>query len=106
MIARAAKIDFDAAVAAVSWGRFQVMGFHAKALDFDNALHMIEHMYDGEENHLDVFLRYCRMAGLMPALRKGDWWGFSKYNSSVAKVRKAYAAKCEAAAQRAQTRVA
>lgn len=101
MIARAAKIDFDAAVRAVSWGRFQVMGYWAEKLDFTDPLHMIEHMYEGEHNHFDVFIRYCTMAGLLSALRKGDWYGFSRYNSSMTKVRKQYAAKCAAEATRA-----
>jgi hypothetical protein len=80
MILRAAAMDFDAAVSAVSWGRFQIMGYWAKNLGFRDTLHMIEHMCEGEENHLDVFLRYCRMDGLMPALRKGDWFEFARYN--------------------------
>lgn len=107
MIARAGQIDFDAAVSAVSWGRFQIMGYWAKNLDFKaGPLHMIEHMYEGEENHLDVFFRYCAMAGLMNALRKGDWWAFSKYNSSIDSVRKQYAAKCLAEANRAGSQLA
>jgi hypothetical protein len=105
MIARAAKLDFTAAVSAVSWGRFQVMGYWAEKLGFRDPLHMIEHMCEGEENHLDVFLRYCRMAGLMPALRRGDWWGFSRYNSTITKVRQQYAAKCAAEASKAQERL-
>lgn len=102
MIARAAKIDFDAAVRAVSWGRFQVMGYWAEKLDFTDPMHMIEHMYEGEANHLDVFFRYCAMAGLMTALKRGDWWAFSRYNSSLTKVRKEYAAQCLAEANRAK----
>jgi len=105
MIGRAAKLDFNAAVCGVSWGRFQIMGYWAPKLGFRDPLHMIEHMYEGEENHLDVFLRYCRMDGLMPALRKGDWFAFSRYNSSLTKVRTAYAAKCAAEASRAQERL-
>ena len=101
MIAHAADIDFDAAVSAVSWGRFQIMGYWAEKLKFSDPLHMIEHMYEGEHNHLDVFFRYCTMAGLMTALRKGDWWAFSKYNSGLTQVRKQYAAKCAAEAKRA-----
>ncbi|CAB4140936.1 N-acetylmuramidase [uncultured Caudovirales phage] len=101
MIARAAKIDFNAAVSAVSWGRFQVMGYWAQKLDFTDTMHMIEHMYESEANHLDVFFRYCAMAGLMTALRRGDWWAFSRYNSNLTKVRKEYAAKCLAEAKRA-----
>jgi hypothetical protein len=105
MILRAAAMDFDAAVSAVSWGRFQIMGYWAKNLGFRDTLHMIEHMCEGEENHLDVFLRYCRMDGLMPALRKGDWFEFARYNSKITKVRQQYAAKCAAEAKRAQERL-
>lgn len=101
MIARAAKIDFNAAVCGVSWGRFQVMGYWATKLDFTDPLHMIEHMYEGEHNHLDVFFRYCTMAGLMNALRKGDWYAFSRYNSSLVAKRREYAAKCMAEASKA-----
>jgi hypothetical protein len=106
MIARAGQIDFDAAVSAVSWGRFQVMGYWGKQLDFRDPLHMIEHMYEGEENHLDVFFRYCKLAGLMRPLRRGDWFEFAKYNSPLTKKRKEYAAKLADEVTRAGSQLA
>jgi hypothetical protein len=45
------------------------------------------------------------MDGLMPALRKGDWFEFARYNSKITKVRQQYAAKCAAEASRAQERL-
>ena len=102
MIARAAKIDFNAAICGTSWGRFQVMGYHGKTLGFRDPMHMIEHMYEGEENHFDVFVRYVRVNGLLKALQRGDWWAFSRYNSGRTDKRKKYAAKCLAEANRAK----
>ncbi|HAH11220.1 MAG TPA: hypothetical protein DCL54_03865 [Alphaproteobacteria bacterium] len=102
MILEAAGIDFDAAVRAVSWGRFQIMGYWAEKLDYDSPMHFIERLYDGEAAHLDAFLRYCRMAGLMTALQRGDWFGFSKYNSNIIRVRKEYSAKLAAAADKSR----
>lgn len=102
MIGEAADIDFEAAIDAVSWGRFQVMGYWAEKLGFRDTLHMIEHMYEGEHNHLDVFLRYCRMDGLLPALKRGDWYAFSRYNSRIESVRRKYAADLAREADKAK----
>ena len=60
------------AIEGVSWGAFQVLGKWGPNLGFRDALDMINHMYDGEINHLDVALRYLRMAGGIEALRQKD----------------------------------
>ena len=105
MILQAAGIDFDAAVRAVSWGRFQIMGYWAEKLDYDSPMHFIERLYDGEAAHLDALFRYCRMANLMPALQKGDWYRFSRYNSNIVSVRKEYASKLAREADKARVMV-
>jgi hypothetical protein len=57
----------------VSWGGFQILGKWGKNLGFDDTLHMINHMYHSELNHLDCALRYLRMAGGLAALKAGDF---------------------------------
>ena len=105
MIIQAASIDFDAALKAVSWGRFQIMGYWAEKLDYDSPMHFVERLYDGEAEHLNAFLRYCRMDNLITPLMRGDWYGFSRYNSKIVRVRKDYSAKLAAAADKARVMV-
>lgn len=57
----------------VSWGGFQILGKWGPNLGFRDALDMINHMYQGEINHLDCAIRYLKMAGGLDALRKGDF---------------------------------
>ncbi|HPE49162.1 MAG TPA: N-acetylmuramidase domain-containing protein [Hyphomonas sp.] len=91
LLARAADIDFMAALAGTSFGAFQQLGEGAKQLGFRDPLHLMEHLYEGEQAHLEVFLRYLRVFNLVDALRRGDLVGFARYNSSIMAKRIAYA---------------
>jgi hypothetical protein len=96
-IKEAAAIDFMAAIGGASWGMFQVLGKWGPNLGFRDAFHMVEYMHEGEAAHAEVFLRYCRMANVLDALRRGDWWTFTRYNSPWTKHRRRYLALIESA---------
>lgn len=81
LLAEACELDFDAAVQSCSYGMWQIMGFNYRKLSFSSPMHMIEVMYEGYEGQWECFLRFCRYAGCLDALRKGDWLTFERlYN--------------------------
>lgn len=73
----AACRDADAAFSAVSWGKFQVLGAHARGdyprflnLDYPSAIDMAYSTVTGEAAHYEMLARYIEKAGLKPALAK------------------------------------
>lgn len=74
-LADAATVDDEAAVESASWGLFQVMGFHWKALGYESALEFALSMVGSEAGQLTALVKYIAKNGLAPALRrckKGD----------------------------------
>jgi hypothetical protein len=72
---RAIRLDPEAAIMACSWGLWQVMGFHWRALGYDSALAFAFRMATGEPAQLGAFIRYIRTFGLadeLAACRAGD----------------------------------
>lgn len=72
----AMRVDPWAALMACSWGKFQIMGFHASAgykesidLGYLDVLEMVCLLTDNEYNHYDSFARFIRKAGLATAFR-------------------------------------
>lgn len=81
-LARAAKIDRDAALESASWGLFQIMGYHWKMLGYASLQTFINEMYRDEGGQLDAFVRFI-MADprLLRALKNQDWASFARiYN--------------------------
>lgn len=68
-LARACALDPGAAFLACSWGAFQVLGENAVALGYPSALAMALEMVAGERAHLDSFVRFVRVNGLVDKLR-------------------------------------
>ena len=66
----ASKHDPVAALESASWGLFQVMGFHWKALGYESAHAFASAMVTGEPAQLDAMVRFIIQNGLAPALRK------------------------------------
>lgn len=83
LLARAMKIDEDAALQSASWGMGQIMGFnHAKA-GYKTVQAMVEAFMDDEEHHLEAMVNFIRNAGLDDNLRNHDWAGFARgYNGA------------------------
>lgn len=99
-LAQAVAIASEPAMEACSWGRFQLMGFHAKALGYFNASQMATAFAKGEAEQLQAFARFVQSdAELLKALRNRKWAAFARiYNGPAyadnlydVKLAKAYA---------------
>lgn len=63
-LAQAACRDPWAAFQSASWGRFQIMGAHWKALGYASPLEMAWTMREGEAGHYDALVRFVKANGL------------------------------------------
>lgn len=81
-LAQAATINREAAYAACSWGRFQIMGYHARNLGYADAQAMAAAFATGEAEHLAAFVRFIAADDtLRKALDAAKWAAFAKaYN--------------------------
>lgn len=90
-LAKAACVDPDAAFASVSWGKFQVLGTHWKALGYPSALELAYSTVGSEAAHYELLARFIEHNGLKPALaalsaRPADNVAFaSRYNGPAFK---------------------
>lgn len=66
---RARAIHNDAALESASWGAFQVMGYHWKALGYESVDDFVRRMHQSEGEHLDAFVRYVIKFKCAEALR-------------------------------------
>jgi hypothetical protein len=80
-LARAVKLNRNAALMSASWGMFQIMGFNYSLCGFSSLQEFINAMYSSERNHLLAFVEYIRQASLGDELRDRKWTDFArKYN--------------------------
>ena len=80
-LAKALKLNREAAIWSTSWGLGQVMGFNAEAAGFPDMETMIDEMCGSENAQLIGMTRFMLRGGLDKALRVGDWTTFArKYN--------------------------
>jgi hypothetical protein len=81
MLARAAKINKEAAYASTSWGVGQVMGDHAKRLGFGTAVKMASKCMEDVAGQVEVMAAYIKSFGLVDELQSKGWAAFAKqYN--------------------------
>lgn len=81
LLARAARLDPEAAYKSISIGCGQVMGSHATALGYASATEMIARAREGFEGQLEIMCRYITEFGLKDELQRQDWSGFARgYN--------------------------
>ena len=80
-LARAVEIDRVTALESASWGSFQIMGFHWKALGFNSVQELVNKAYT-EEGQLDLFVRFVKASpNVLRALKAKDWVGVARaYN--------------------------
>lgn len=99
-LALAMAIAQEPAMKACSWGRFQIMGYHASALGYTSAIDMAGAFARSEAEHLRAFVRFVQAdAELLKALRSRKWAAFARrYNGPAyadnlydVKLAKAYA---------------
>lgn len=78
----AVAIDRECALQSASWGLFQIMGFHWKALGYDSVQAFVNAQYKSEGSQLDTFVRFIKInPSMLKALKAKDWAGFAKlYN--------------------------
>lgn len=65
----AASVDPEAAFAAVSWGRFQVLGTHWRALGYPSALELAYSTVISEAAHYELLARYIEKNGIKWTLK-------------------------------------
>lgn len=78
---RASQIDRVAALESASWGQFQILGLHWKALGFNSVQEFVNKAYT-EEGQLDLFVRFVKASpNVLRALKAKDWVGVARaYN--------------------------
>lgn len=78
---RAIKIDRVSALESSSWGSFQIMGMHWKALGFNSVQEFVNKTYT-EDGQLDLFVRFVKASpNVLRALKAKDWVGVARsYN--------------------------
>lgn len=99
LLAKASRIDADAALESTSWGLGQVMGAHWQKLGFTSVKEMVATARSGIDGQIELMVRYIEKFGLLPSLKRHDWAGFArgyngpgyKSNSYDTKLAKAYA---------------
>lgn len=68
-LASACAKEPDAAFAAASWGKFQVMGMHWKTLGYDSSYQLARSTVDSERAHYELLARYIERFGLLDEMR-------------------------------------
>jgi len=72
------------AISSTSWGMFQVMGEHAVTLGWPDAWNFAYDMCESAAAHLDAFLSYCRVFGLVRHMVNKNWAAFAAgYNGPL-----------------------
>ena len=79
---KAMTFSYISAIESASYGRYQIMGYHWKALGYESAEEWLEQMCTSEDEHLNAFVRFIRKdSKLWGALKDKDWAGFARrYN--------------------------
>lgn len=81
LLARATAIDAKAAYESVSWGLGQVMGAHWAWLGYASVEALVAEARASVAGQARLMARYIDRAGLVSALRAGDWATFARgYN--------------------------
>ena len=80
-LARAIKLDRDAALRSASWGAFQIMGDNCKMCGFAGVEEFVKAMVSGSAAQLDAFVGFIRKSGLDDELVRCNWAAFARgYN--------------------------
>ena len=73
-IEKARKIDKNIGLESASWGMFQIMGYHWKALGFDSVVDFVMAMSASEAKQLEIFVKFIQAnKTLLNAIRAKDF---------------------------------
>jgi hypothetical protein len=79
----------DAAYVSVSYGSFQIMGFHFKSLGYPSVDSFVADMYTHEKAHLKAFGKFLKANNLIKHLQSKNWESFARgYNGPGYKTNK------------------
>lgn len=97
-LANASQISTTCALEATSWGVFQIMGFHWKALGYPDVFAFVDAMKDSEAEQLEAFVRFILADNtLLAALRGRKWVKFAELYNDRAYAENLYDVKLERA---------
>lgn len=84
-IEKARKLDNTIALESASWGMFQIMGYHWKALGYQSVVDFVLAMSKAEASQLEAFVRFIQAnKTLLNAIRSKDWALFAlTYNGKA-----------------------
>jgi len=94
---QAMKIDEEAAIRSCSWGSFQIMGYHAESLGFQDVFDFYYTLRTGEFENLKLFIKFCEVNNLVRHLRSKNWAAFAKGYNGPGYAQNKYDTKLEAA---------
>lgn len=97
---RAIEIDEEAAMRSCSWGAFQIMGFHAEKLGFEDVFDFVFFLQTGEFQNLQMFIKFCEVNNLLRHLRSKNWKAFARGYNGPGYAQNRYDIKLEAAYNR------
>lgn len=96
-LAQAVAIDRPSALESCSWGGFQIMGFHWKALGYSSIQALVNAAYK-EEGQLDMLVRFLKInPGIIRAMKAKDWAGVARGYNGPAYAQNQYDTKLAAA---------
>ncbi|MCA8305452.1 N-acetylmuramidase domain-containing protein [Burkholderia seminalis] len=100
-LASASQISAACALEATSWGAFQIMGFHWKALGYPDVCAFAEAMKVSEAEQLEAFVRFVLADKVtLAALRGKKWAKFAELYNGKAYAENLYDVKLERAFDR------
>jgi len=101
----ALAISTECALASCSWGRFQIMGYHAESLGYANVQAMATAFAtQGEAEQLAAFVKFVQLdPDMLKALRSRKWAAFAKLYNGPAYADNLYDTKLATAYKRHST---
>ena len=78
---KASALDVDAALAAASYGAFQILGSNFEVCGYNSSFDFAYAQSQTEKDQLLAFMDFCNGNKLTPALKAGNWAAFARgYN--------------------------
>lgn len=94
----AKSIDVTSALESASWGAYQIMGYHWKALGFPSVEAFVNAMQTSERKQLEAFVKFIQIDPvLLKAIRDDDWVTFARRYNGANYAKNSYDTKLAAA---------